>query len=199
VRARLVGLLVYTALAAGVALAVTGCGGGARPGTTAKQPDAAIAREHDGDGDNDSLGMGRLDTDNDASPTFGRPASPTERQQITALFKGFYTAAAADNGARACSMLYWLVAETVVEEHSHGKGPLALRGTTCTQIATKLFKKNHRELVDDLAALKLTIIQLRRNRGWAVLDFAPAHERLGTIQREGTVWKLGSLLKDDAL
>jgi hypothetical protein len=205
----------FASLFAGALLAMAGCGGDS-PAVTSKlagvSPPAhhtsaagsrrllrIAARERDGDGDNDSLGMGPLDPDNDAVPTFGRTAGAPERQAIVSLFRRFYTAAAAGDGVRACSMIYWLAIETTVEEHSNGKGPPSLRGETCAQIATKLFGQHHRELEADRATLKVTIIQLHGKRGWAVLDFAPARERLGTVQREGSAWKLGSLLKYEAL
>ena len=204
-------LLGSVTLVAMLAFAGLGCGDGSSTGSNSVRVDASsgptksshavrlATHVHDGDADNDSLGMGRLDSDNDAIPTFGRTASTAERGAITSLFRRFYTAAAAGRGAAACSMLYWLVAEELVEEHSRGRGPAARRGVTCAQIAKKIFREHHRELVSDVTELRVTIIQLRRNRGWAVLDFAPARELLGTVQREGAGWKLGSLLKFDSL
>jgi hypothetical protein len=178
------------------AIAATACGGSSN-GSSASF--AAALRAHDGDADNDSLGMGRLDADGDAAPTYGPVAGPAERRAVVALLKRFYTVAAGGDGAKACSLLYRLVAETVVEEHSHARGPRSLRGSTCPQVASKLLQQRHRELTQELGALKVTVVQLRGQNAWVVLDFGPARERLAVLHRDGGGWKLGEFLKEEPL
>jgi hypothetical protein len=179
-------------------VATTGCGGSSKRfagGSTF----ARDALERDGDADNDSHGMGPYDNDGDALLTFGPAANALERQAITALLKRYYTVAAAGDGASACSLTYWLVREKIVEEHDHGRGLASLRGNTCAQVASKLFRQRHPELTEDVARFKVGAVQVRAKHGWAVLDFGPARERVTQVHREPSGWKMDALPDSGAL
>jgi hypothetical protein len=159
--------------------------------------DAAQAR--DADGDNDSHGMGPSDNDGDATLTFGPAASASERQAIISLLRRYYAAAAAGDGESACALTYWLVSEKIVEEHHHGKGARSLRGNTCAEVASKLFQRRHRELVEDLARFNVGAIQVHAKHGWVVLDFGTARERVTQVHREPGGWKMDALPDSGAL
>jgi hypothetical protein len=154
---------------------------------------------HDGDGDIDSLGMGRYDTDADADPTFGPVATPTEHQAIATLIKRYYAVAAAGNGALACTMLAPLVAEAAVEEHRPGKGPPALRGRGCAQVLSRLFAERHRELVADVATLRVGWTQTKGRRAVALANFGPAREMLVYVRHANGVWQMNTLLDSGPL
>lgn len=181
-----------------VVLLLTGCGdaGKSSSASTAIAPGRLPPR--DGDGDIDSLGMGRYDTDNDADPTFGPAASPLEHEAIATLLKRYYDAAAADDGALACTLLDPLVAEAAVEEHRPGKGPPALRGRTCAQVLTKLFAQHHRELVEEAAALRVGWAQTKDQRATVLADFGPTRERLVLVHRAHGTWQMDALLENEA-
>jgi hypothetical protein len=147
----------------------------------------------DSDRDNDHPGRFRYDPDNDAVPTYGQAASVADMQAIAALLERYYTLAAAGDGSGACSLVYWLFAETVVEEH-RGRGGRSLRGNTCAQIASKLFEQRHRELIEDAATLHVAWVRVRGNRGVVLVRFGPIRERDVVVHRDRGVWKMNTLL-----
>jgi hypothetical protein len=179
------------------ALGASACGSTGGGSTTTIS--AAALREQDGDHDNDSLGMGHDDGDGDSAPTFAKPATATDRAAIVALIDRYYAAAAAGDWTQACSLTYWLLAETLVEEHSHGKGPPSLRGHTCAQVASKLLAGRRHELIAERAALKIVVVQARANKGWAVLSFGGARERVLYLHHEGAGWRVNGLLDNGPL
>jgi hypothetical protein len=212
VNGRLRSLVVLGALVLAT-LALAGCGSASKSSSSSRQGSSQgqgggsvatspavspSANEQDADGDNDTLAAGRYDIDHDAQPSYGSAADARDRQLITVLIERFYARAAAGDGRGACALLYGLVAETVVEEHNHGKGPRSLRGDTCAQVAGKLFAQNHRERVEDLAALRVTLVQVRGNHGWAVLDLGSKGEDLALLRREDGGWHMDEL-KDEVL
>lgn len=198
-RLRLSSLLACSALVL-AGLTVAGCGGANNASSTSRQQSSSthlLAR--DGDDDIDSLGQGRYDTDNDANPTFGPAASASERQAIIALIKRYYAAAVEDEGARACSMLYPLIAEAVVEEHRPGKGSPALRGGTCAQVAAKVFAQRHRELVADAATLRVGWIQRQARQAVTLVHFGPTRELIVRLHQAHGSWQMNDLLDSGPL
>jgi len=191
-------------------LAALGCGGGAStasgpaggraPATasTSAQALRLAAREYDGDGDNDSLGMGQLDHDGDATPTYGPIATTPERQAIVALLQRFYSAGAAGDAAKVCSLFYPLAVEGLVEEHDRGKGPASLRGSSCTQIVAKLLRRDRRKLTAKRKALTVPIIEVHAKRAWAVVYFGLADEEVVMLHRDRHTWSITSLLREDS-
>jgi hypothetical protein len=191
VRPRLESLLVCSVLLLSVA-ALTGCGESNATSTAHLPP-------RDGDYDIDSLGQGRYDADKDANPTYGPYANPKEHSAIVSLIKHYYAVAAVDDGAQACSMLYPLVAEAAVEEHHPGKGPLPLRGNTCSQIVSKILAEHHRELVEDLAMLRVGWIQLQARQAVALVHFGPDRERVIRVHRVHGGWQMNALIDSGPL
>lgn len=157
--------------------------------------------DRDRDGDIDRLTPSRYDTDNDAIPGFGQPADAADRRAIVALIGRYYAVAAAGDGARACSMLDTPIVESVMEEHSRGKGPASLQGDTCSQIMSKLFEQRHRELAEDIAGYRVLVVQLRDNRGYALVRFPARHELRELqviVRRENGVWLMDVPLDNGA-
>jgi hypothetical protein len=179
---------------------IGGCGGaGANPGS-AHEPSsgtpwtAALAHERDGDADNDRLGAGPpYDADNDAVPTYGRAAGKADARAVAAIVRLYYAAAATDDGRAACSLLQPTAAEALVEQYGPRKGPPELRGTTCAQIASRLFKRYRRELTEGAATLEVPIVQVRDGRAWAVVDLGRPREYVAFLHRAGTGWKLTAM------
>lgn len=149
--------------------------------------------ERDGDGDIDRLTQGSHDGDGDAIPTFGPPAGAADRRAILALFGRYYANAAAGNGAKACSMMDIPAAESVVEEHSRGKGPPSLQGRTCMQIMARLFKRRHRELMEDIAGYRVLAVQVHGGGGLVLVRFPAKHELRELrvlVRRDHDAWKM---------
>jgi hypothetical protein len=159
-------------------------GGASRPADLFKR---------DGDGDIDRLTQGSHDGDGDAIPTFGPPAGAADRRAILALFRRYYANAAAGDGARACSMMDIPAAESVVEEHSRGKGPRSLQGKTCAQIMSTLFKRRHRELMEDIAGYRVLAVQVHGGGGLVLVRF-PAKRELRElrviVRRDHGAWRM---------
>jgi hypothetical protein len=180
-----------------LAAGALGCGSSGANSSSARERAALAAAvgKHDGDGDDDSFGQGPADTDKDAIATYGPAADPTERQAIVSVIRRYYAAAAADDGAEVCSLTYSLFAESLVEAHSRGRGAPALRGDSCAQVAAKLLAGRHSEIARDLAALRVTVIQLRERQGWAVARFGIANERIVQLQHlPDGAWAMNVLL-----
>lgn len=184
-----------------LALGVAACGTTSKSPGSARGSSAASATGStvlDSDRDNDSPGS-KGDTDNDDVLSFGMGADAADRVAIAALIGRYYAAAAAEKGASACAMLYWLAAEAIVEEHDRAQGGRPPLGRTCARIVSKLFKRRHRELVEDVAALEVSEMGVSGNRGLARVRFTATRERLVSVQRERGVWKMDVLLDDGAL
>ena len=182
-----------------VTIAATGCGGGASAGPESSSASGSTPGSSvlDVDRDTDRVMNPRSDPDSDAVPTKGYPAGAAETQAISTLIRRYYAAADAGDGEKACSLTYWLTAEMIVEEHRH-KGSASLRGSTCAQVASELFKQRHRELDEDLATLQVAWVRLVAKRGLARVRFGATRERAVFVHREGNAWKMSVLLDGGA-
>jgi hypothetical protein len=145
----------------------------------------------DSDEDNDNPGGSRYDADDSPVLRFGQAANHAEERAIASLVRRYYAAGAAGDGASACSLLYPLLAESVAEEYAQSLG---LRGKTCAQVLSKLFKRRHRELAGDVAALALTVVRVGGDRGLALVRFGATRERRVLLRRERGAWKMDVLL-----
>lgn len=154
-------------------LGIVACGDSSkRPGATTDVASNRSAQENDRDNDGDH-------NDDDGRVLFyGHAASAADRRGSVALVTSYFAAAAAADGAKACALLVPLLAESVVEED--GRSP-ALRGRTCAEVMSKLFRLHHRTLVEKRAALQVIAVRVEGNKGLAVLNFPGIREvrRLG--------------------
>lgn len=115
------------------------------------------------------------------------------------MVKRYYIAAVANNGAKACSLVYWLFAEAIPEDYGQSPGPPALSGKTCPVVLSKLFRLHHEQLVADAAGLEVTGARVERRRGVVLLRFRGSREpRYIQMHRERHAWKIDALL-DEAL
>lgn len=154
--------------------------------------------DKDADNDHDIEGASD-DTDNGSTLNFGRPASAADKQKITALVERYYAAAAADNGAQACSMLPLTLSESVGEDYGKGSaGPSYLSsGTTCPAVMTLLFEHSRAQLLTEVPQLRVTRVRLQQHHGIAILTFGKLPMRKIAVQREGPVWKVENLLDSE--
>jgi hypothetical protein len=134
--------------------------------------------------------------DNEHEP-FGHPADATDTRLVTALVKHYYTAAAHEQGAVACGLLFSVFAETVAETYGGSAGSSSLRGNTCAAVVTKLFVQMHRRLRKG-PSVKVAAVRVDLNRALARFALAgerPTHYILA--QRERGVWKMSQLIDVD--
>ncbi len=143
----------------------------------------------DGDGDSDG-GTGRYDGDDSSVRYFGHAAGPTDRQAIAMLTMTYYAAAAADDGAEACALIFSPIAKSYPRSLGVG-GPPYLRGSkTCAEIAARLFDQNRTQVRADAASLRVTDVRVAGNLGLAVLVFKGRPVRQMETQRENGAWKM---------
>jgi hypothetical protein len=122
---------------------------------------------------------------------YGVPASAADTRAIVATLKRYYAAAAADDGAKVCSMLLATVAEAMPEQYALAPG---VGGKTCAVVMSRLFKRRRRQMATELASLEATSVRIGE-QGLVVLRVATTREpRLMVLRREGQVWKVKTQL-----
>jgi hypothetical protein len=171
--------------------------------TSAVQAESAVKSYRTGDSDVDDE-YGKDDpANNDDYPLteYGHPASAVERQEIASLLGRYYAAAAAEDGAKACSLLDSHLArdprltKTVPEDRF--SYPVRVRispGERCPQVTSTLFKRRHRGLLQKALTLQVTAVRVSGSHGVAVLGFKTAPEHWIPVVREDGVWKTQALL-----
>ena len=151
----------------------------------------------DADKDND-VGAPYDDKQNNSVLDFGHEANASYTRTVTALIKRYYAAAYAENGARACSLIYSTLAESVPEDYGQSPpGPGYMSGTSCPAVLTLLFKHFHPQLVIEYPKLRVARVRLVEHHGLAVLSFGSLPERQIPVAREGHTWKVEALLDSE--
>jgi hypothetical protein len=126
--------------------------------------------------------------------TYGKEAGEPDKREITALVNRYYVAAAADDGANACSLIYSVLAEAIPEDYGRPPGPLALRGKTCAAVMSKLFKRIPRQPSAVLATTMVTDVRVSGKRGWVGLKSSAMPSGEIIVEREHNSWKIDTLI-----
>jgi len=110
------------------------------------------------------------------------------------LVQHYYAAASADDGAAACSLLTSAMASSVPEDYGQSPAPADLRGKTCAEVMSKLFRHPYHLSTADLATTRVIGVRVNGNHGFALLKSKML--RLGemVVEREGDLWKVGVLI-----
>jgi hypothetical protein len=153
----------------------------------------------DRDNDGDSAANALHDSDDGSVIKFGHAAEVSDRQKIGSLVQRYYVAAAATDGAKACSLLYSPYADAVPEDYGTSPpGPAYARGTTCQAVTTQVFKHFHSQIVTRLPKLKISRVRIKGRQGLAVLSFGTTlSEREIRVIREGHKWKILALIDNE--
>jgi hypothetical protein len=131
-----------------------------------------------------------FDGDDAAILDYGRPASPAERQAIAALVEDYYQAAADGDGARACSLLAPVRAETVPEEFGAAPDLAHLRARTCAAVLSEYFKLHRHEQVEK-TKLEVTSVRVGESLGLVVVRFATIHQpHMTRVRLEHGRWRI---------
>ena len=151
----------------------------------------------DNDTDNDradNAKKGYYDPDDGEVLTYGRAPSAAEERELGVLVRRYYAAAAAFDGAAACSMLKPTLADSLPEDYGRAPGPAYLRGSkTCAAVLSRLFEHTHREVP---SAPYVTGVRIRGDEALVVLGSRIAPASFVILQREGSTWKIANLLAD---
>jgi hypothetical protein len=130
--------------------------------------------------------------DDNAFLYYGHAASEADKRSVTTLVTNYYTAAAADDGVKACSLIYAIVAEALPEEYA--QSPEA-SGKTCAEVMSKVFKNRHSQMVADRTALKVTSVRVDGKKGLAFVYLGKVPEPYVLLHREAGGWKMESLFE----
>jgi hypothetical protein len=170
-------------------------------GSTSKARDsgpraAASLRFLGDDSDDDSTTWHTYDDDDRSIVEFGHAATPTEAEAIGVVATRYMRAAAAGKGKAACSMNYAILEEAIVEDYGTSPpGPPYLRGTTCAQVMTKVFKRNRERLGSVAGSVHVVRVRVDRLSAYAMLSFGPAPPRhYLLLHKEHAFWKIDALL-----
>jgi hypothetical protein len=193
-------------------LSLTACGNSATGGpssstTTAGPPASAHSASAaadgyvKGDGDKDSddeahRGKG-IDDDDDHTLLRAYPhqAPAAEKQAITAVVKHYYTAAAANAGAKACALLDTSLASGLGSDSS---GPSQGGSTTCAGAVDRQFRELHSQFVtDQVATMIVTGVRTQGDFALALLGFKTKPKRVILLQHEGHAWKIAALFDSE--
>jgi hypothetical protein len=190
-------LLATASLA--LAFAATGCGSskGADTGARLSSVSTISGRiVEDKDHDYDGSPTDRYDEDDYYILAYGRAASAAEFSAVTTLLKHYYAAATADDGSEACALMSAVFAHAIIGDDGTGTNVPPGHVETCAQVATSLFKHDHRQLTIDNATLKVTGVRVGEKLGYALLSFKALPDRHILIYREAGVWKVDAALDD---
>jgi hypothetical protein len=172
-----------------LALSTLACGGSSKGASSAAAGTPVTAyfphdkddRDNDGDRNNDDFDL-----------YFGHAAGPADRRESVALTRRYYAAAAAANGAEACSLLVPFFAESVVEQYGHVTG---ISGRTCAVVMSKLFRSRHAQLASENATLRIPAVRVQQDSALAILEFPTIPEvRKLLLRRVGGSWRVIALL-----
>jgi hypothetical protein len=142
-----------------------------------------------GDEDRDNGGhLSYLDGDDASMSDFGRPAGAGEARAIAALVRRYYAAAAEASGAKACALLYYILAESLPEEYGRPPGPLYLSGaSSCQAVLARVFSHFHSQLAQ---APTVRAVRVEGDRAQALLAWSSLPAGSIELRREGSAWKL---------
>jgi hypothetical protein len=122
--------------------------------------------------------------------TYGHEATEPDRREITALVNRYYAAAVAEDGARACPMIYSSVALSLPKDYGNSSSPSYMHGKSCPAVLSNMFKHLPGQTTADLASTKVTGVRVRGNHGFAQFTSRSFPTGEIAVGKEGGTWKL---------
>lgn len=127
--------------------------------------------------------------------TSGHVADMTDKREITALVKRYYVAAAADDGATACSLLSPSLAESAVRDYGNRARRRYLHGNTCRAVLSRLFKHPPDVSAAELSTTRVIGVRLSNSRhGFALISSKGMPLGEVNVVRVGNAWRVGVLI-----
>ena len=184
-------------------LAVAGCGGssaGSQSKASAATSSTTGSTSAPAAGTSSSTQTSKIfvrpDPDDHTTEDFGHAASSAQKRALTKAVKAYYVAALAEEGATGCSMLVRSLEKAVPLDYGQPPGPPSLRGKTCPEVMSKVFKQNHQQLASEVPSMTFIRVRVGGNRGLVFMTFKTPEPRDIGAQLEGGTWKVGGLLDD---
>lgn len=163
---------------------------------TATVPTAAPQRPHIKDtyDEDDSARRAVEENDDREIEIYGRPATVPEWRAAADFARAYFRAAAAEDGATACTLLTPMLQHDLGGSYEHPSDPPYLHGKTCAEVLTKLFKHRHKLMTAETAGLEVTDVRVTPRTAFILLAFKGIRERrfMG-VERYGNTWKLEAL------
>lgn len=191
-------------------LALSACGGAAKepssgstaaqasttPGaanTAAKAAQASRYSKLDRDNDNDNASDSYYDEDDNVVLDYGQNASAADLRAIASVVTRYYRAAAAADGARACSLTNPVMVEAIARERAAAASDAH---STCAAAQTALFRLRRRQIQADQRRLRVSGARVEGARAWALLRFGAQHPpgRI-LVRRVGSNWTVNMGLR----
>jgi hypothetical protein len=131
------------------------------------------------------------DEDDQAAVQFGHAADSHDLQAVRTTVERYYSAAAALDGAKACSLMAPSFAKAVPTDY--GKfGPPYLRGAkTCAGVLTLLFKHVRRELGEPV---QVTEVRVKGSTALAFIGSKAMRASVISLNREGADWAVSQTI-----
>lgn len=154
----------------------------------------------DRDGDADSQGSGAYDSDDSELLAFGPRANMAETRAVAVLVRRYLAAAAAGDGARACSMVFPGIAKTVASVLGGAGEPPYSHGTSCAEVVSNIFHFYRAQLNSENRVLGVRDVLVRGDQGIAVLASKKRSSlplRIFHLRRDGSAWTINGVLDQE--
>lgn len=163
-------------------------------GQTARRRPSSPPLDRDNDYEWTSNPRSYYDSDDYDRPYYPDKANAADTRSVAVLVKRYLAAAADEDGATACSLMYSLFAEMVPETwgQSATRSPYE-HGKTCAQVMRKLFAERHSQLAVEATSVQVTDLQTNERRGLALLRFAHLPSHKIDVHREHGAWRIDAL------
>jgi hypothetical protein len=154
----------------------------------------------DRDGDTDNPSGSIYDSDDTNLASYSHSAGPAQTRVVASLVRRYLAAAAAADGAKACSMILESVASEIAPVLGGPGEPPYSRGRTCAEILSKIFRFYRRQLTMEARLLRVLRFGVNGDKGLATLAAKPGSvfpDRVIALQREDGTWKIDGVLDQE--
>jgi len=169
-----------------IGFVIVACGGSGHPSSTAS---VTVSSPVAFTGKQPPLNAQALEIVN-----YGHGASPMEHRAITQIVDEFYRAAGADDGAKACKLIYSILEESIAQDDGQAPAPPSLRGSTCAVVMSKLFEQVPGQPLAVLAGTRILDVRVKGTNGYVLLRSSVMPEGEIQVKRELGNWKINSLI-----
>jgi hypothetical protein len=151
-------------------------------------------------GDYDDDDNGGADGDDGQTRDYGHKASVADASAAEKLVKAYYMAAAARDGAGACSLMDLRLAaasdytKVVPPEYAPTHGSSIFRGKGCAEIASLVFEPAHEKLATDAASVRVAETRVNGTHALAILVYTTDPESELALESEHGVWRVDAFL-----
>lgn len=139
----------------------------------------------------DNENKGYYDRDDEPVRRYGRQANPGELRALSLVAKRYYAAAAAGDGAGACSLLEASFARAIPEDYGQAPGPIYLRGRTCAAVMSLFFAHQRSQLS---TSMRVTAVRIAGSRAYVLLGARREPASYLPLQESAGSWKVTGLI-----